>query len=220
MSRPHPSAVVFDIGGVLIDWNPRYLYRLLIEDEAAMERFLAEVCTPEWNRTLDAGRSFAEAVETLTREHPDEADLIAAYHSRWPEMLGGAFEDSVSIVGELKARGVPVYALSNWAAETFAATRRQFPFLDDLDGLVISGEVGVGKPDAGIFRHLISRFGIEPSSTVFVDDWDLNVATAVGLGFIAIRFVDAPRLRSQLGVLGLLEEERPGASAAHAGESR
>jgi 2-haloacid dehalogenase len=198
------QAVVFDLGGVMIDWNPRHLYRKLFDgDEAGMERFLEEVCTQEWNTRLDAGRSFAEAVDELSAAHPDQADLIRAWHARWPEMLGGAFEGTVAIMRELRASGVPAYALSNWSAETFPTTRGRFPFLDEMDGIVISGEVRVGKPDPAIFRELLRRYALAPETTVFIDDWDRNVAVASKLGMIAVRFFDADQLRHDLRALGL-----------------
>jgi 2-haloacid dehalogenase len=198
------TAVTFDVGGVLVDWNPRHLYRDLFRgDEQAMERFLSNVCTPAWNAALDAGRPFAEAVAELSAAHPDKADLIDAYQSRWTEMLGGAFDDVVAIAAEVRAAGYRTYALSNWSAETFGATRSRFPFLDDFDGILISGEVGVGKPDPAIFREFLARFALTPEATVFVDDWDRNVAAARELGIVAVRFTDPAQLRRDLRDLGL-----------------
>ncbi len=198
------EAVVFDLGNVLIDWDPRHLYRKLFDDEAAMERFLAEICTLEWNRQLDAGRPFADAVGELSAEHPDHADLIEAYQLRWLEMLGGAVPGTLDVLRAVKLRGFPVYALSNWSLEMFGATRERFPFLNEFDGIVISGEVGVGKPEPGIFRHLIERFGLDPAKTVFIDDWDLSVETARRLGFRTIQFRNAAQLAEELRGLGVL----------------
>jgi 2-haloacid dehalogenase len=197
------DTVVFDLGGVLVDWNPRHLYRKLLPDEAAVERFLAEVTTLEWNARLDAGYPFAQGVAELVAAHPDQADLIAAYHLRWPEMLGEPFLGTVAIMRELKAAGLRIYALSNWSAETFPVTRGRFPFIDEMDGILISGDVQVGKPDPAIFRHLIDRFGLKPETTVFIDDWDRNVASARGLGIRAIRFVSSDQLRRDLSAMGL-----------------
>ncbi len=209
------TAVAFDLGGVLIDWNPRHLYRKVFgADEAAMERFLAEVCTPEWNARLDAGRPFGEAVAELVAAHPDQADLITAFQLRWPEMLGGAFEGTVAILRELRGAGLRTYALSNWSAETFPGTRSRYPFLDEMDGILISGEVGVGKPDPAIFREFLRRFDLTAQNTVYIDDWERNVAAAGALGMIAIRFVDAAQLRSDLRGLGLpLAAEAPARAA-------
>jgi 2-haloacid dehalogenase len=193
------AAVVFDIGGVLIDWNPRYLYRKIFgSDEAAMERFLSEVCTPVWNSRFDAGRPFAEGVTELTREYPGQADAIEAYRSRWHEMLGGAFPDSVEVMRELRRANVPVYALSNWSREMYAVTRSRFSFLDEFDGILISGDVGIGKPDPVIFREFLGRFGLIAASTVFIDDSSANVAVARSMGIEAIQFRSAGQVRRDL----------------------
>ena len=200
----HITSVVFDLGGVLIDWNPRHLYRKLFgADEAAMERFLAEVCTPDWNSRFDAGRPLAEGVAELVAVHPEQAELISAYQQRWPEMLGGAFEGTVAILGELRRAGLRTYALSNWSAETFQVTRPLYPFLEEMDGILVSGEVKLGKPDPAIFREFLRRFNLAPQNTVYIDDWDRNIAVATALGMIAVRFVDAVLLRSELRGLGL-----------------
>jgi 2-haloacid dehalogenase len=205
-----PTAVVFDLGGVLIDWDPRYLYRSLFGgDEAAMEAFLAEVTTPEWNREQDAGRPWAEAVESLAREHPERRELIAAFWDRWTETLGDAIEPTVEILGDLRRAGVRLFALSNWSAETFPLARPRYPFLEWFEGIVISGELRLVKPDARIFRHLLERYGLDPASTIFIDDSEANVRTARELGMTAIRFEDAEGLRHELATLGLLDG-RPG----------
>jgi 2-haloacid dehalogenase len=200
-----PTTVTFDLGGVLIDWNPRYLYQKLFDDDAEMERFLAEVTTQEWNAAQDAGRPWSEAVEVLSAKFPDHRDLIDAYRTRWPEMLGEAIHGTVAILDELRASGVRLYALSNWSAETFPVARERYPFLGWFDGIVISGEVGAAKPDVRIFQTLIDRHEIEPAETVFVDDNEPNVTAAGAMGFIAVRFHDAERLREDLVGLGLLE---------------
>lgn len=198
------TAVAFDLGGVLIDWNPRYLYRQLFDgDDAAMERFLAEVCTPEWNARMDAGRPFADSVAELSAAHPDQAELIRAYYLRWPEMLGPAVEGTVAILREVKAAGYRTFALSNWSAETFGWTRARYSFLDELDGILISGEVKLAKPDPAIFREFIRRFDLDPTATAFVDDWGLNIASASAIGLQAVRFVDSKRLRVDLRDMGV-----------------
>ncbi len=205
-----PAAVVFDLGGVLIDWNPRYLYRSVFGgDEAAMERFLAEVTTAEWNAQQDAGRSWAEAVESLAREHPEHREEIAAYWHRWPETLGEAIAPTVEILAELRATGVRLLALTNWSGETFPLARPRYPFLEWFDGIVVSGDVRMAKPDARIFRHLIERHALEARSTVFIDDSEPNIRAAERLGLIAIRFTGADDLRRALAGLGLLPAERP-----------
>jgi 2-haloacid dehalogenase len=199
------SAVVFDLGGVLVDWDPRHLYRSLFDgDEAAMETFLATVCTPEWNRQQDIGRPWSEAVATLVADHPGQRDLITAYWERWPETLGEAIGPTVDVLAELRAAGVPLYALSNWSAETFPAARPRYPFLEWFDGIVISGEVRAAKPDPRIYEALLERHHLEPGSILFIDDIAENVSAAEALGIRSIRFTDGAALRHELVRLGIL----------------
>ena len=198
------KAVVFDLGGVLIDWDPRYLYRKLLDDEAAVEEFLATVCTPEWNAEQDRGRPFAEGVAELVQRHPVHAAAITAFHERWPEMLGGAVGSSVEVLAELRAAGVPVYALTNWSAETFGIARERFEFLEWFDGVLVSGEERMIKPDPAIFRLLLDRFGLDPGATFYIDDSPANVAAADRLGFDALRFTSPAQLRRDLEARGLL----------------
>ena len=205
------KAVVFDLGGVLIDWDPRYLYRKLLDDEAAVEEFLATVCTPEWNAEQDRGRPFAEGVAELVERHPVHAVAITAYHERWPEMLGGAVDDTVEVLAELGAAGVPVYALTNWSAETFGVARERFEFLEWFDGVLVSGEERMIKPDPAIFRLLLDRFGLDPGATFYVDDSEPNVEAAGRLGFDAVRFTTPARLRRDLEARRLLGRSAPSA---------
>ena len=199
-----PTTVVFDLGAVLIDWNPRYLYRGLIQDPDEMERFLAEVTTMAWNHEQDRGRRWADAVDQLIGEHPEHAELIRAYHERWPEMLGDAIEGTVQVLAELRDAGVPLYALSNWSDETFHIALARYPFLAWFRGIVISGDVGEAKPEPEIYEALVARYPVVPTESVFIDDQPLNVEAARGLGFQAIRFVDAATLRLELVAIGLL----------------
>jgi len=203
MSRP--DAVVFDLGGVLVDWDPRHLYRKLFAgDDARMEWFLAHVCNNDWNRQQDAGRSFAEGVRLLCAEWPEHAAMIRAYHERWPEMIAGAIDGTVDILDHLAARGTPLYALTNWSAETFALTRRRFAFLDRFAHIAVSGELKMMKPDRAIFDHVLAKSGTAPARTVFIDDSAANVAAAAALGFVALRFESPERLRRDLRGLDLL----------------
>lgn len=204
--NPKP-AIVFDLGGVLIDWNPRYLYRqLFAEDEAAMERFLAEVCTSEWNARQDAGRPFAEAAAELVARHPELAEPINAFFDRWPEMVAGEITGTVAILTELKRAGYPIYALSNWSAETFPHARSRFDFFDLFDHLVISGEIKLVKPDRAIFDHLLAATGRRADECIFIDDSRPNVEAARSLGFDAIHFHSPEQLRAQLAQRGVLPE--------------
>jgi 2-haloacid dehalogenase len=202
------DAVVFDLGGVLIDWNPRYLYRRLFADEAAVERFLAEICTPAWNHRMDAGRPFAEAIAELSAAHPEFATEIAAWWERWEETLGAPLDDTVEIMRELRSAGVRVYALSNWSAETFPRARGRYPFLEEFDGIMISGEVGLAKPDPAIFAAFLDRFGLEPGHVVFIDDTMPNVIAAREAGIQAIAYEGAAHARAGLAELGLPVEAR------------
>ena len=201
--------VVFDLGGVLIDWDPRHLYRRLFDDEDEMERFLAEVATMEWNRQQDAGRPWLEAIADLVAAHPHHQARIEAYRERWLEMLAGPITESLAVLSDVRAAGLSVYALSNWSAETFPLARDAYPFLDSFDGVLISGEVGVVKPDPRIFELLIERFALVPQETVFVDDQPVNVTAASQLGFRALQFQDAAGLRRDLEALGALVASGP-----------
>jgi 2-haloacid dehalogenase len=181
VSAPAPQrrVVVFDFGGVLLNWNPRHLYRKLFAgDEAAMEAFLANVCTSEWNERQDAGRSFADAVAALMPRHADQAELIAAFGQRFDEMIAGPIDGTVAILAELRRAGVACYGLTNFSAETFRPQRQRFEFLSWFDGIVVSGEEGVIKPDPRIFRILLERYRIVPEEAVFIDDNPANAAAA------------------------------------------
>ena len=203
-----PTTVVFDLGGVLIDWDPRYLYSHLFDDPDEMESFLAEVTTAEWNACQDAGRPWGEGVDLLVAEHPQRRELIEAFHRRWPEMLAGEIPGTVDVLADLRAVGVRLVALSNWSAEMFPVARERFDFLAWFEGIVISGEVGVNKPDRRIFDHLAEQFGIEPTAALFIDDSSANVEAAKALGFGTVQFTDAGALRRELVRLGLLPEIR------------
>jgi 2-haloacid dehalogenase len=207
MTRAGTLQVIFDLGGVLIDWNPRYLYRQLFAgDEAGMERFLAEVCSPEWNHALDAGRAYAQGVAELVRRHPQERERIEAYRERWLEMLAGPIAPTVALLERLDEAGVPLWALTNWSAETFALVRPDpaYAFLDRFRHIFVSGELGLAKPVAAIFRHVLEAIGAPPERCLFIDDAERNVAAAAALGMRAHRFTDAPGLGRELAGLGLL----------------
>lgn len=200
-----PSTVVFDLGGVLIDWNPRHLYRKLLPgDEPAMEHFLGTICNAEWNELQDAGRSFAEATELLKAKHPDQSALIDAYFDRWDEMLAGPIDGTVSILRELRDRGTPLYALTNWSAETFPRAEARFPFLGWFRGIVVSGRERLIKPDRRIYRLLLERYAIPAPEAVYIDDNPRNAEAAAALGMRGIHFTDPPALRRELEALALL----------------
>ncbi len=199
------SIVIFDLGGVLINWDPRHLYRRLFKgDEAAMEQFLATVCTPAWNLRQDAGRSFADAEAVLIDAHPQHEELIRAWRSGFNEMIPGALDDVVEILAVLKDRGTPLYALSNWSAETFVDMPQRFPFLTWFRDIAVSGQEKVAKPDRRLYDILLSRNAIPAERAVFIDDAPANVEAASALGLHAIRFSSARSLRAELVSLGLL----------------
>lgn len=199
------TAAIFDLGGVLIDWNPRHVYRKLFAgDEPGMERFLAETVTMEWNREIDRGRSFQEAIDELKAKHPDRADLIQAYRDRWPEMLGAVDAGTAQIIRDLKARGLGVFALSNWSAETFATGRAMIAEFALFDDILISGEARLLKPDREIYELACRRFGVAPAQTFFIDDIAENVEGARAVGLTAIHFTGSRSLRAALRDLRVL----------------
>lgn len=202
---PEPvDAVVFDIGGVLVDANYRHLYRKLFDDESAMEEFLATVCTQEWHTRHDAGYPMEQGVADLVAQFPQHAALISAWHERFDETWAGAIDETVAIAADLNAAGIPQYLLSNWPGEVYPMAQQRFPFLDKhFAGQVISGYEGVTKPDPRIFEILIDRYRLVPATTVFIDDTEHNAVAAARLGFQAIRFTGATHLRQELAARGL-----------------
>lgn len=203
------KAVVFDLGAVLIDWNPRYVYRDYFADEAALEKFMSEIITPEWNHQMDLGRPFAECIAELAVKYPDYAGPIGVYRSAWADMLGGPIHESVDILMYLKARGVPLYALSNWSAETFPEAIKLFPFLRLFDGRIISGEVKLAKPDPAIYKLLLDTYHLNPRETLFIDDKKENVQAAWDLGINAVQFLSPYQLEQDLIGYGLIAADSP-----------
>ncbi len=195
---------MFDIGGVLLEWDPRLVYGPLLPDPSELDRFLAEVCTPDWNETLDAGRPFDEAAAELIERFPDQADLVRAWR-RQDEMVAGPIGGTVELVDRLRAGGVPLYLLTNMPADVFARRRARYEVLRWFDGAVVSGEEGILKPSAELFGLVATRFGLDPAETLFVDDMERNVQGAVAAGFHAHRFVSADALAGALVAHGLLQ---------------
>lgn len=203
---PQRDVAIFDLGGVLLDWNPRHLYRKLFAgDDAAMERFLATICTNEWNRGQDSGRPFAEGARLLKTEHPDQAELIDAYHARFDEMIAAPIDGTVAILAELRARGTPLYFLSNYSAETYPLALQRFEFLSWFHGGVISGHVGALKPDPEIYALLLDRFAIDPRRAIFIDDVAANAKAADQFGIRGIQFQNPDALRAELVELGFCD---------------
>lgn len=200
------TLVVFDLGGVLIDWEPRRLYRRIFAEEAAMERFLTEVCTAAWNAELDRGRPFAEAIEELVARHPEEARAIRAWRERWLEMIGGPIAGTVALLERLAGRGTPLVALSNWSAETFPLVRDDpsYAFLGHFETIFLSGELGMIKPEPAIFAHLLAATGRAAERCLFIDDSAANIEAARRLGFATHRFRAPELLADELAARGLL----------------
>lgn len=200
------TTVVFDIGNVLIEWNPEYLYRHLIPDDDERARFLNTVCTADWNLQQDLGRPWAEAVDSLAREHPGKADLIRAYSERWHDMVPGEMPGTPAVLAELKENSTPLYAITNFSSEKFAEAQERFPFLkDSFRDIVVSGDERLAKPDPKIFEILLNRQGLEARSCFFIDDSPANVEAARTVGMTAHRFDNAADLRNELVRLGVLE---------------
>ncbi len=197
------DAVVFDLGGVLLDWNPRYLYGQLFDDPAEMGDFLARICTSDWHRAHDLGVDTTTSCERLAREHPRYADLIMAWAHRGEEMVRGQIDGTVEILAELRSGGLPCFALSNMEPDRYVLRRDRFPFMRWFDGAVISGIEGVAKPDRQIFEILLERHDLAPGRTAFIDDSPGNVAAAQDLGIAALRFSSPEHLRRDLRGLGL-----------------
>lgn len=197
------AAVVFDVGGVLLDWNPRHLYRRLLADEAAVDAFLSDVCTLEWHFRHDAGRPFAESIPELCQTYPEQAELIQAWSDRYLDMIGGPLDGTVAVLEELDDAGIPTYGLTNMPAEVWAPMVEAHPFLARIRGWVVSGQERVVKPDPAIFALLVDRFGLDPATTAFVDDTTVNTDAATHAGLVGIPFGDADTLRCDLRDLGL-----------------
>ncbi len=193
-----PTAVVFDVGNVLLRWDPRNLYRKLFDDSDRMEWFLANVCTSDWNLEQDRGRDWDEAVTLLVDRHPDHADHIRAFHERWHETVSGVFEDNVAVLERLRESGVPTYCITNFSSPKFAEAKLRYPFLADFDGIVVSGDERVLKPDPAIYRLLLDRYGLKAGECVFIDDSRANVEGARAVGMHAIRFAEPMDLAAEL----------------------
>jgi 2-haloacid dehalogenase len=192
------KTIIFDLGGVLIDWNPRYLYSQMFPDQDEMDFFLKAVCSLEWNAQMDGDKSFSDGISELIPLHPEYADQIQAYFSRWEEMVGGIFSDTVQILSELKDTGYPLAALSNWSSETFPIVNARYEFLDWFDPLIVSGQVGLVKPDPQIFDLLLCSVDRDPGDCIYIDDMEENCKAASEIGFSDILYTSSKQLRREL----------------------
>lgn len=199
------KAVIFDFGNVLIEWNPRYVYRRYFpNDEAAMEQFLHEVNFMDWNAQQDKGRTFADGVARLSSQFPHYSDLIRAYHDNWQDSIGDYFAGTVEIMKRLKQAGYPLYGLSNWSAETFPIARKKYGFFDLFNDIILSGEVGAIKPEPEIFEITLRRIGRPAGECLFIDDALANIEQAQRMGFAVVHFESPEQLEEELRRLNLL----------------
>jgi len=198
------STVVFDIGNVLIEWDPRHLYRRIFDGPDEVERFLATICTSAWNLEQDRGRSFAEGVAELVARHPEHEAAIRAYDERWDEMAPGLVPGTLSLMERLEEEGVPLYAITNFSAEKFERARARFPFLDRFLGAIVSAHVRLVKPDRAIFELLLQRYGLKAEACLFIDDSAANIAAARAVGMAAHHFRGAAELEQTLAALRLI----------------
>ncbi|MEX8549230.1 MAG: HAD family hydrolase [Mucilaginibacter sp.] len=193
------NTIIFDLGNVLINWDPKLLYNKLFDSEEKTNHFLEHICTLTWNEEQDAGRSLEAGTKALIEQYPQHKTEIEAYYGRWEEMLNGPIEGTVEIFKKLKATGkYKFYALTNWSAELFPIALREFNFLNWFDGIVVSGDEGIRKPEAAFFQILFDRYQVNPADAVFIDDNLRNVEAARKLGIESIRFTSAEELRESL----------------------
>ncbi len=188
--------IIFDLGGVLIDWNPEYVFRTVIPDAERRQFFFENICTHDWNVEQDAGRPISVATEMLVNQHPEWESEIRAYYGRWEEMLGGPIHDTVELLRELRDRGEHrLLALTNWSAETFPVALARYDFLHWFEGIVVSGDEKTRKPFPDIYQTLLSRYSVDPANAVFIDDGIKNVHGAENLGIRGVHFQNAADLR-------------------------
>jgi len=193
------NTVIFDLGGVLIDWNPLYLYKKIFDHEKDIRFFLDNVCTKEWNENQDAGYPLAQATDDLIKKYPQYQDEINAYYTRWREMFGDYNAHSVSILEKLHLQKKHrLLALTNWSAETFHPVKDSYPFLNYFEGIVVSGDEKIKKPDYKIYQILLNRYNVNAKESVFIDDALENIEAADDLGFQTIHFVSASQMEAEL----------------------
>jgi 2-haloacid dehalogenase len=211
---PRPRAVVFDVGHVLYDWDPAYLYRKLIPDEAERAWFLSDVVTREWHFQHDAGRAFADTSAELIARFPEQRDRILAYGARWLETIPGPVPGSLELAAELARAGVPLFAITNFSSEFWDMFRPTAPVFDSFADVIVSGQERLMKPAPEIFRLALTRFGLRRGEALFIDDQPKNVAAAVREGFVGHVFTSAPALRAELAALSFpVAVEEPAARA-------
>lgn len=191
--------VIFDLGGVLVDWNPYYLYKDVFEgDEQKASWFLNNICTSDWNEEQDAGRSLEEATRLLTHQFPDYHKEIELYYGSWETMLRGAIDQTVQVLDQIRQQDYRLLALTNWSTELFPVARRRFEFLQWFEGIVVSGDENCRKPFPEIYKIIIDRYALEPANCLFIDDNKANIEAAARFGIHGIHFKDPMQLKEQL----------------------
>jgi 2-haloacid dehalogenase len=193
------DTIVFDLGGVLIDWNPDYVYKTIFPDDKERKWFYENICTPDWNEEQDAGRTLQAATEELLKKFPEHEKNIRAYYDRWQEMLGGPIHETVDIFHHLKHKtDIRLYALTNWSAETFPVALQLYDFLHWFEGRVVSGEEKTRKPFTEIYKRLVERYNIVPENAIYIDDNYRNLIPAKELGFNIIHFQSPQQFKKEL----------------------
>jgi len=196
--------IIFDFGGVLIDWNPLHLYNKYFNDEAKAQWFIDNICKMDWNVQMDAGKPFSEGIAELTAQYPEWADAIAAYRQRWVEMIGGPIPGMLEFIQKLKTAGYHVYGLSNWSWETLSTIIDDYPFFKELEGAIISGLEFVIKPYPEIYQLLLTRYNLKADECLFIDDNIANVHGAENVGIHGLQFVGIEQLEKDLQKKGIL----------------
>ena len=194
--------IVFDFGGVIVDWNPEYLFKDVFKDRSELDHFLENICTPDWNEKQDAGRSLSEAIRILQEQHPEYRDEIRLYYDEWTTMLGGPIEQNVALLEPLKMN-YRIFGLTNWSAETFPIAYDLYPFFGDFEGIVVSGEERLAKPDGRIYLLLLERYGLSVEECLFIDDNVRNITAARALGFHTLHLTGNVSLKEELILLGI-----------------
>ena len=197
--------IIFDLGGVLIDWNPDYVFKEVFKDDEKLAWFYREICTMDWNENQDAGYPLAKATEERVALFPQHEDLIRMYYGRWEEMLGDAIQDTVELLKQcVNDPALKVVALTNWSAETFPVALEKFDFLQWFEGIVVSGEEMTRKPFPDIYQTTLNRFDLKPEESLFIDDNKRNIEAAKALGIQCVHFSSPFQLEKELKKIKLL----------------
>jgi len=205
--------IVFDLGGVLVDWNPEYLFKDVFRDKSELDHFLENICTPDWNEKQDAGRSLSEAIRSLQERHPKYRNEIRLYYDEWTTMLGGPIDQNVALLKPLKMN-YRIFGLTNWSAETFPIASDLYPFFGEFEGIVVSGKERLAKPDKRIYLLLLERYGLSAAECLFIDDNARNTRAATALGFHTLHLKDDVCLEEELLQLGIKVRKQPGSESS------